>query len=65
MENVEKLKEIIEELKGIIKEKQCVNNDKTMSILGSELYQLENAVGIMDGNSKSMYDLLMEYTFLG
>ena len=65
MENVEKIKEIIEELKGIIKEKQCVNNDKTMSILGSELYQLENAVGIMDGNNKSMYDLLMEYTFLG
>ena len=59
MENVKKLKEIIKELK-------CINNEKPMSNLCSAIYQLENAVGVMDGNSKSSYiDLLMEYTFLG
>lgn len=65
MENVEKIKEIIKELKGINMELKGINNDKPMSNLGSAIYQLENAVDIMQGNSKSMYDLLMEYTFLG
>ena len=58
MENVKKIKEIINELK-------CINNEKPMSNLCSAIYQLENAVDIMDGNSKSMYNTLMEYTFLG
>ena len=65
MENAEKIKEIIKELKCINNEKKGINNEKTMSNLGSVIYQLENAVDVMQGNSKSMYDLLMEYTFLG
>ena len=59
MENVKKIKEIIKELK-------CINNDKPMSNLCSAIYQLENAVDLMQGKSKSSYiDTLMEYTFLG
>ena len=58
MENAERVKEIIKELKGI-------NNDKPMGNLESAISQLENAVDIMQGNSKSYIDLLMEYTFLG
>ena len=57
MENVKKIKEIIKELK-------CINNEKPMSNLCSAIYQLENAVDIMQGNSKPYIYKIMEYTLL-
>ena len=56
MENVEKIKQIIMELKEI-------NEDVHIESLESAIFQLENAVEVMQDKSKSYIDILMEYTF--
>ena len=57
MENVEKIKQIIMELKEI-------NEDVHIESLESAIFQLENAVEVMQDNKTPSYiDILMQYTF--
>ena len=52
----DRLKEIIMELKEI-------NEDANMGDLECAISHLQKTVDIMQGNSKSYADILMEYTF--
>ena len=52
-----------ESLQEIIMELREINEDVNMGELACAIYHLQNAVDIMQGNSKSYADILMEYTF--